>query len=294
MLIKAFGDIRPALILTVPLTIEKIYKNRIAPTLEKPLMKMLVGIPMVNKIIFKKIYDKLNDLFGGKLKELIIGGAPFNHTVEKFFRKIKFPYTVGYGMTECGPLISYASWNTTKYGAAGRVVDELELRIDSNDPQHIPGEIMVKGTHVMMGYYKNEKATVEVLDKEGWLRTGDMATVDNEGNIFIKGRSKTMLLGPSGQNIYPEELESMLNNLPFVLESLVLQREEKLVALVFPDAEAMAKAGVSEEKLPEIFMGYLHHINHDVPKYMNIADVEIMEQEFEKTPKRNIKRFLYK
>jgi long-chain acyl-CoA synthetase len=292
-IINAFGEIRPALILTVPLTIEKIYKNRISPTISQPLIRILIHVPLINRIILMKIYKKLYDLFGGRLRELVIGGAPLNHTVEKFFRKIRFPYTVGYGMTECGPLISYAAWKTTPYGAAGRIVNELELRVDSPDPLNIPGEILVRGRHVMLGYYKNDEATREVLDEDGWLHTGDMATVDNSGNIFIRGRTKSMLLGPSGQNIYPEELESILNNMPLVLESLVVQRDHKLTALIFPDADAMSKAGVKEESLDHVMKGYIHDLNHQVPKYMRIADFEIRKAEFEKTPKRNPKRFLY-
>jgi long-chain acyl-CoA synthetase len=292
-IITAFGDVRPALILTVPLTIEKIYKNRIQPMIGKPAMKVLMHLPFIKRIIYKKIHQKLYALFGGRLKELVIGGAPFNHTVEKFFRKIGFPYTVGYGMTECGPLISYASWKTTRYGAAGRVVDELELKIDSEDPLNVPGEIFVRGSHVMLGYYKNEAATREVLDEDGWLHTGDIATIDKHRNIFIRGRSKSMLLGPSGQNIYPEELESILNNMPLIMESLVVQRDEQLVAMIFPDSESMEKAGVKEDQLPDIFKHYLHELNHHVPKYMRVADFEIRSAEFEKTPKRNPKRFLY-
>jgi len=293
LIITAFGEIKPALILTVPLTIEKIYKNRIKPSINSPSLKFLLHVPIINKIIHKKIHKKLYDMFGGRLKELIIGGAPFNHTVEKFFRKIKFPYTVGYGMTECGPLISYASWRTTKFGAAGRVVNELELKIDSRDPYRIPGEIWVKGSHVMAGYYKNEAATREVMDDEGWLHTGDIATIDKQGNIYIRGRSKSVLLGPSGQNIYPEELESILNNRSLVLESLIVKRDEHLVALIVPDPDAMAKDGISADQLPDIFKGYVHDLNHEVPKYMRVADFEIRQSEFEKTPKRNPKRFLY-
>jgi len=292
-IITAFGEIKPALILTVPLTIEKIYKNRLKPTISKPLMNLLIHLPLLNKLILKKIHKKLYQMFGGRLKELVIGGAPFNHEVERFFKKIRFPYTVGYGMTECGPLISYASWKTTRRGAAGRVVNELELKIDSPDPFLVPGEILVRGTHVMLGYYKNEEATGQVIDKEGWLHTGDMATTDRQGNLFIRGRSKSMLLGPSGQNIYPEELESVLNNLPVIMESLVVQRNDQLVALIVPDADAVKNAGISEEHLPDVIKGYIHDLNHQVPKYMRVADFEIRKTEFEKTPKRNPKRFLY-
>ena len=197
-------------------------------------------------------------------------------------------------MTECGPLISYASWKTTKLGASGRVVDELELKIDSPDPYHTTGEILVKGSHVMMGYYKNEEATRQVIDEGGWLHSGDLGVIDRQGNIYIKGRSKSMILGPSGKNIYPEELEAHLNNRFMVMESLVLERDEKLVALIYPDYDAVEKARHSREELSKIFKGYIHDLNHHVPKYMMVSDFEIHETEFEKTPKRSIKRFLYK
>ncbi len=293
-IITAFQEIKPALILTVPLMIEKIYKNRVKPGISKPLVRILLGVPLVNNLILRKIYDKLYQTFGGNLKELVIGGAPFNPEVECFFRRIGFPFTVGYGMTECGPLISYASWKTTRPGAAGRVVDELELVIDSPDPFNIPGEIRVRGSHVMTGYYKNDEESRKVLDEEGWLSTGDIALKDAAGNIYIKGRSKSLILGPSGQNIYPEELESMLNSKPIVLESLIVERDQKLFALICPDKEAMAAAGVIDEQVEHIFRHYVHEINHHVPKYMRIADFEIRKTEFEKTPKRNPKRFLYK
>jgi long-chain acyl-CoA synthetase len=233
------------------------------------------------------------DVFGGNFRELVIGGAPFNGQAESFFRKIGFPFTVGYGMTECGPLISYASWKTTKLGASGRVVDELELKIDSNHPQKIEGEILVKGNHVMLGYYKNEEATSAVLEKDGWLHTGDLGVIDSKGNIHIKGRSKSMILGPSGKNIYPDEIESILNNRFLVMESLIIERDNQLIALIFPDSDAMGKAGVTRENLPDIFQGYIHDLKHRLPKYIHVTGFEIVESEFEKTPKRSIKRFLY-
>lgn len=293
IIMQAFQEIRPALILSVPLVIEKIYKSQLIPALRKPPVNILIHIPLLNRLIYKKIKAKMVDVFGGNFRELVIGGAPFNTEAERFFRKIKFPFTVGYGMTECGPLISYASWKTTQLGASGRVVDELNVKIDSPDPHHQAGEILVNGNHVMLGYYKNEDATRQVIDPDGWLHTGDLGVMDKQGNIYIKGRSKTMILGSSGKNIYPEEIESILNNRFMVMESLVIDRNEKLIALIYPDSDAMEKAGVTKEHLPETFKAYLHDLNHHLPKYMRVADFEIVETEFEKTPKRSIKRFLY-
>ncbi len=293
IIMQAFQEIRPALILSVPLVIEKIYKSQLIPALRKPTVKILSHTPLLNQLIYRKIRKKMVDVFGGNFRELVIGGAPFNKQAESFFRKINFPFTVGYGMTECGPLISYASWKTTELGASGRVVDELEVRIDSPEPTKTAGEILVKGNHVMLGYYKNEEATRAVLDENGWLHTGDLGVIDSKGNIYIKGRSKSMILGPSGKNIYPEEIESILNNRFLVMESLIIEREQLLTAVIYPDADAMEKAGVTREKLPEIFKGYLHDLNHRLPKYMFVSGFEITESEFEKTPKRSIKRFLY-
>lgn len=293
IIMQAFQEIRPSLILSVPLVIEKIYKSQILPALRKPAIKFLLWHPVLNKLIYKKIRKKMVEVFGGNFRELVIGGAPFNPQAEQFFRKMKFPFTVGYGMTECGPLISYASWKTTRQGASGRPVDELEVRIDSPDPLHQSGEILIRGNHVMLGYYKNEEATRAVIDGDGWLHSGDLGTIDAEGNIYIRGRSKSMILGPSGKNIYPEEIESVLNNRFMVLESLVIERQGKLVALICPDLDAMERAGHKKEELPGIFRGYIHDLNHHVPKYMRVADFEITQTEFEKTPKKSIKRFLY-
>jgi len=293
VIMQAFQEIRPALILSVPLVIEKIYKTQILPVFRKPLLHALIRIPLLNIILYKKIRQKMVEVFGGNFRELVIGGAPFNIQAERFFKKMKFPFTVGYGMTECGPLISYASWETTHIGASGRAVDELEVRIDSPDPHKIAGEILMKGSHVMLGYYKNEEATRAVIDDQGWLHSGDLGIIDHAGNIYIRGRSKSMILGPSGKNIYPEEIESVLNNRFLVMESLVIEREDKLIALIYPDYDAMEKAGHSKEELPEIFKSYIHDLNHHMPKYIRIADFEIVASEFEKTPKRSIKRFLY-
>jgi len=294
IIMQAFREICPALILSVPLVIEKIYKSQLIPVFRKPLMKILIHTPLLNQIIYKKIRDKMIAVFGGNFRELVIGGAPFNKEAERFFKKMNFPFTVGYGMTECGPLISYASWKTTRLGASGRVVDELELRIDSTDPFRVAGEILLRGNHVMLGYYKNEEATRTVIDSDGWLHSGDLGVVDKHGNIFIKGRSKSMILGPSGKNIYPDEIESILNNRFLIMESLIIERGEKMIALIYPDDDAMVRAGVKKEQLPELFKAYLHDLHHRLPKYIRIADFEIVSSEFEKTPKKSIKRFLYK
>ena len=294
IIMQAFQEIKPALILSVPLVIEKIYKTQILPLFRKQAINIMMTIPGINILIHNKIRKKLFLVFGGNFKELVIGGAAFNMEAERFFIKIKFPFTVGYGMTECGPLISYASSKTTQLGASGRAVDELEIKIDSADPFHTTGEILVRGSHVMLGYYKNENATTQVLDADGWLHTGDLGVTDKHGNIYIKGRSKSMILGPSGKNIYPEELESHLNNRFMVMESLVLERDEKLIALICPDYDAVEKAGHTKEELSKILGGYIHDLNHHVPKYMMVSGFEIHATEFEKTPKRSIKRFLYK
>ncbi len=294
IIMQAFQEIRPALILSVPLVIEKIYKTQLLPVIRKPQMRILLAIPGVNLLLYKKIRDKMIAVFGGNFRELVIGGAPFNTQAEQFFKKMGFPFTVGYGMTECGPLISYASWKTTRLGASGRAVDELEVRIDSADPQHVAGEILMRGNHVMLGYYKNEEATRAVIDSDGWLHSGDLGVIDRDGNIYIKGRSKNMILGPSGKNIYPEEIESVLNNRFMVMESLIIERDEKLLALICPDYDAVEKAGHTREELDTIFKGYIHDLNHRLPKYINIAGFEITPAEFEKTPKRSIKRYLYR
>lgn len=294
IIMQAFSEVRPALILSVPLVIEKIYKAQILPALRSPLARFLLPVPILNQLVYKKVRKKMIDVFGGKFRELVIGGAPFNREAEIFFRKMKFPFTVGYGMTECGPLISYASWKTTKKGASGRPVDELEVRIDSADPRHVSGEILIRGSHVMKGYYKNDEATKAVIDENGWLHSGDLGIMDVHGNIFIRGRSKSMILGPSGKNIYPEEIEARLNNRFMVMESLVIERDNKLIALIYPDSDAMGKAGISHEQLPGVFKTYLNELNHYLPKYSRVSDFEIVSTEFEKTPKRSIRRFLYK
>ena len=290
---QAFGKIRPHLILSVPLIIEKIYKKRIQPAIQKPLMKVLLKVPGLSGILHKKVREKLVETFGGRFFEIVIGGAPLSAEVEKFFRKIRFPFTIGYGMTECGPLISYAAWNRTMPASAGCLVDRMMVRIDSEDPYNIVGEIQVKGENVMLGYYKNEQATRDVFTGDGWLRTGDLGVIDAQNFIYIKGRSKNMILGPSGQNIYPEEIEAMLSNMPYVAECVVVDRNHKLVALVFPDKEAMKNDEISEVRLNQIMRENQGKLNHDLPRYENISEIILVDEEFEKTPKKNIKRYKY-
>jgi long-chain acyl-CoA synthetase len=293
IIVQAFKEIRPTLILSVPLVIEKIFKKQLLPVINKPHMKILLTIPGINKILHKKIKEKLVETFGGRFHEIVIGGAAFNPEAERFFRKIGFQFTVGYGMTECGPLISYTSWNTTKLGGSGKPVDTLEVTIDSSDPQKEIGEIILRGDNVMMGYYKNEKATREIIDDKGWMHTGDLGVMDKEGNIFIKGRSKSMLLGPSGKNIFPEEIEAVINNMDYIAESLVISEDNKLIGLIYPDYEAIKKDNISEEQLTAILDETRKAVNERVPDFMAVHKFRIHPEEFAKTPKRSIKRFLY-
>jgi long-chain acyl-CoA synthetase len=293
ILIQAFKEIRPRLILSVPLVIEKIYKKQLLPVISKPLMKILLAIPGINRILYNKICKTLTETFGGRFKEVVIGGAAFNPEAEKFFKKIGFKFSVGYGMTECGPLISYASWDTTKLGASGRAVDTLEVTIDSPDPQKQLGEIILRGDNVMLGYYKNEKATKDIIDDKGWMHTGDLGIIDKEGNIFIKGRSKTMILGPSGKNIFPDEIEAIINNMDYIAESLVISEDNKLVGLIFPDYEMMKRDNISEEQLLKILDATRKEVNERIPDFMAVNKFRIHPEEFAKTPKRSIKRFLY-
>ncbi len=293
VIIQAFGEIKPRLVLSVPLVIEKIFKKQLLPVINKPAMKILLAIPGINKMLYKKIRDKLTNTFGGRFHEIVIGGAAFNPEAEKFFRKIGFRFTVGYGMTECGPLISYASWDTTKLGASGRPVDTLEVTIDSSDPRKEIGEIILRGENVMTGYYKNEKATRDIIDENGWMHTGDLGIIDEEGNIFIKGRSKSMLLGPSGKNIFPEEIEAVINNMDYIAESLVISEDNKLVVLIYPDDEAVKRDAISEEHLLQILEDTRKIVNERLPEYMTVSKFRLHPEEFAKTPKRSIKRFLY-
>lgn len=295
ILIKALGEVRPRLILSVPLLIEKIYKSRLKPALDKTAVKVLTKIPLVSSAILKKIRKKLVDVFGGNFIEIVIGGAALNEEVERFLRKIKFPYTVGYGMTECGPLISYTGWPKNKFQAVGRLMDTLQIRIDTTitDKDDGTGEVQVTGENVMDGYYKNEDATRSAIDDEGWLRTGDIGYIDDEGFIYLKGRYKDMLLGASGQNIYPEEIEARLNNLPYVEESLVIEKEKKLVALVYPNMDAVDAEELGEEQVQEKMEANRQTLNAQLPAYSRVIKIELYPEEFEKTPTRKIKRYLY-
>jgi long-chain acyl-CoA synthetase len=293
VLIKSFGEIKPNLIYLVPLILEKIYKKRLLPTLQKPVMKVLLKVPGINGILHKKIKEKLVGTFGGNFMEVVIGGAALSAEVETFLRKIKFPFSIGYGMTECGPLISYAPWDEMRLHSAGTLVDRMEIRIESEDPYNKVGEIQVRGTNVMLGYYNNDEANRNTFTSDGWLKTGDLGIIDKENFVYIKGRSKNMLLGPSGQNIYPEELEARLNNMNMVLECVVVQRDHKLTALIYPDYEAMKTEGIEEAALPVIMEENRKLFNTQVPGYEQLSKIEFVKDEFEKTPKRNIKRYLY-
>ena len=294
IILKAFAEVRPSVIITVPLILEKIIRNNVFPLLDKPMMKLLLKVPYLDDHLLAKIKEKLMESFGGNLKEIIVGGAPLNPDVEKFLYRINFPVTVGYGMTECGPLISYAPSSISKPRAVGKIVDRMEVKIDSPDPHTVPGNIMVRGENLMKGYYKNEKATKEVFpDNSGWLNTGDMGVIDDDGFIFISGRSKSMILGPSGQNIYPEEIEAKLNILPYVNESLIIDEGGSLVALIHPDFDAANSMHLSEDALEKIMDDNLVSLNEMLPAYSKVKRYKIMDVEFEKTPKRSIKRFLY-
>ncbi len=294
ILLGAFAEVKPKLIVAVPLVIEKIVKTRVFPMLEKPLMKLLMHIPFVDDRLMAKIKQGLTDAFGGNLKELIIGGAGLNKDVETFLRKIQFPYTVGYGMTECGPLICYSSWDKQKQASCGHAVDRMELRVDSPDPATTPGVLWVRGANVMKGYYKNDEATQACMGADGWMNTGDIAQIDKDGYVFIRGRDKNMILGPSGQNIYPEEIEQQLNNLPYVAESLIVSRDGKLVALIHPDYENATKQGLDDAAVDKQMRDNLKTLNAALPSFSQISDMQIFTEEFEKTPKRSIKRFMYK
>ena len=294
ILIEAMQMVKPTVICCVPLILEKIYRKQVLPLLEKGPMSIAMKIPLLNSAIYSAIRKKLIDSFGGEVVIFIVGGAPMNQETEAFLLKIKFPITVGYGMTECAPLISFTTDDLFKAGSCGMYIKEyLDLRIDSPDPEHTAGEIIVKGEHVMLGYYKNEKDTHAVLDPDGWLHTGDMATMDPDGTLYIRGRSKTMILSGNGQNIYPEEIEDKLNNMYLVLESLVLEHNGKLHALVVPDYEQAEREGVDKNDLPQIMENNLKELNTVVAGYEHVAAITIYPTEFEKTPKRSIKRYLY-
>lgn len=293
IIMDAFSKVNPTLVLAVPLIIEKIIQNRVFPELRKQPVKFLTLIPFLRKKIYKKVADKVTAIFGNKLIEVVIGGAALNKEVGDFLSEIKFPYTVGYGMTECGPLITYEYWETYKRGSCGKVVDRMEMHIAPSENEKEAGEIVVKGQNIMLGYYKNPEATQAVLDESGWLKTGDLGVIDEDGFLYIRGRSKTMILGPSGQNIYPEEIESLFNSSVYVSESLIIEENGKLVALIYPDKEYMDKHNIKEKDYSQLFSNEMKTINKRLPGYSQIVNFRLQEQEFEKTPKRSIKRFLY-
>jgi long-chain acyl-CoA synthetase len=294
IIFQAFADVKPHIVIAVPLIIEKIIKKNVLPKLETLKMKVLLKVPIINDKIKATVREQMIQGFGGNFYEVIIGGAAFNQEVEKLLKSIDFPYTVGYGMTECGPIICYEDWKRFKPGSCGKAAPRMEVRIDSPDPQNIVGEILTRGDNVMLGYYKNPEATAQILDADGWLHTGDLGVMDEEGNVTIKGRSKNMLLGPSGQNIYPEEIEEKLNNLPFVAECIVIQQNDnKLVALIYPDFEDAYSQGMSDSDIEAAMEENRTMLNAELPAYSQISRIKIYPEEFEKTPKKSIKRFLY-
>lgn len=293
IIMTTVAQIHPRIISCVPLVVEKLFKQEILPRIDNKLGKLLLKVPFISDKIKERAREESMQLFGGNISEIIIGGAPFNAEVEAFLKKINFPYSVGYGMTECGPIIAHSPWNEIAYMSCGRAADRMELRINSSDPEHIPGELMCRGMNTMLGYYKNEEATAAVLDKDGWLRTGDMAIINRDGQVFIKGRCKNMLLSASGQNIYPEEIEAKLNNMPFVNESLIIMSRDKLVALVYPDIDEALKNGMDEKALMAMLDESRLELNKELPAYSQLTRIVFRNEEFEKTAKKSIKRYLY-
>ena len=291
LLLGAMAEVKPYLVITVPLVMGKIFKSKVAPVVNKPVMKVLTAIPGINQIIFKKIRTTLLNAFGGKVREIVMGGAALNPDVEKWFKKFKLPFTVGYGMTEAAPLMAYEDWWEFASKSCGKAIDTVEVRIDSEDPYTKVGEIQARGMNIMSGYYKNEEATKAAFTEDGWMRTGDLGLLDKKGNIFIKGRSKNMILSANGQNIYPEEIEAAVNNQPYIIESVVVNRGARLVALVYADAEKAKAEGTDLEAYKAVIMA---EVNKSMPSYSKINIVEYMDQPFEKTPKMSIKRFMYK
>ena len=291
---QAFSDVRPQIIIAVPLVIEKIIRKKVFPKLQTGTVRLLRNLPIINKKVEEKICEQVKQAFGGRFYEVIIGGAAFNQEVEQFLHRINFPYTVGYGTTECAPIICYSDYQSFVPGSCGRAVIHMEVKIDSPDPANVPGEILARGTNVMLGYYKNIEATRQTIDSDGWYHTGDLGTMDAYGNVFIKGRSKNMLLGPSGQNIYPEEIEDKLNSMPLVVESMVVQRDTKLVGLVYPDYEEAKNQGLAQSDIEAQMQQNLQDLNLVQPAYCKLAAIEIQDKEFEKTPKKSIKRYMYK
>lgn len=293
IIFDAFGKVRPIIIIAVPLIIEKIIRKSVLPKLQKPIMRIATKIPVINNIIYGKIRKRMLKAFGGNVLEIIMGGAALSPDIDALLHRMKFPYTVGYGATECAPIIAYSDWKEAKIGSCGKAALNMEVKILSSDPEKVPGEIIARGPNVMLGYYKNPTATAETIDKDGWYHTGDLGIIDKEGYIFIKGRSKNMLLGANGQNIYPEEIEARLNELPFVAESLVIQKGEKFIGLVYPDHDALAEAGIQGDGIAAKMEETRRLLNQQIPAYEHLSAIQIMPEEFEKTPKKSIKRYLY-
>ena len=291
---QAFADVKPRIVIAVPLVVEKIIKKKVLPQLEKNIWaQLMLNLPILSDIVKKRICEQVTAGFGGNFIEVIIGGAPLNKEVESFLKSINFRYMVGYGMTECAPIISYEGWEKFKPYSCGKAAPRMEIKIDSSDPQNIPGEILVKGMNVMLGYYKNPEATKAVMTDDGWMRTGDLGVLDEEGNLTIRGRSKNMILGAGGQNIYPEEIEGQLNSMPYVSESIVIQQDDKLVGLVYPDFDLASKEGIQNGKMATVMEENRVLLNQKLPGYCQISKIKIFYEEFEKTPKKSIKRYLY-
>ena len=293
VLLDAFARVKPKLVLAVPLIIEKIVNKSVLPKLQKGAAKVMSQIPLLNQLVYSKVRKSMIEAFGGNLNEVVIGGAAINPDVEKFLRKVRFPYTVGYGMTECGPLISYSYWTAFKEHSCGKVVDRMQVRIDSDNPHNTVGEIQTKGANLMMGYYKNEEATSHTFTDDGWLKTGDLGLLDKDNFVFIKGRDKNMILGPSGQNIYPEEIEEKINSSPYVSESLAIEENRKIVVLIVPDFEVLREHGIDSDQMDTFFGKLISEVNAKLHGYSRIASFRLRDEEFEKTPKRSIKRFKY-
>ena len=293
IIMQALAEVKPYVIIAVPLVIEKIYKTKVKPILEKEGIKVLMKLPVLNQVVMSKIRTELVNAFGGEFYEVIIGGAAFNKEVEAFFKKMGFPFTVGYGMTECAPIITYDDWQVEKLYSCGKAAPNMEIRIASADPKNIPGEIQVKGANVFLGYFKNEDATAEVLTEDGWFRTGDMGVMDEDGSLFIKGRTKCMILGPSGQNIYPEEVETVINSQPYVVDSLVVEDNGGLTALIYPDFQQGSREGMTQDAFIKYMEGTLADLNKELPNYAKLKKIEVMSEDFERTPKKSIKRYLY-
>ena len=290
---QAFSEVKPAVIIAVPLVIEKIIRKKVFPKIQNNRMRLLLNMPVLNRKVNQKICEQVKNAFGGRFYEIIIGGAAFNQEVEQFLKRINFPYTVGYGATECAPIICYADYHDFVPGSCGKPVVHMEVRIDSEDPENVPGEILARGLNVMLGYYKNEEATRQTLDKDGWYHTGDLGTIDANGNVFIKGRSKNMLLSANGQNIYPEEIEDKLNSMALVNESIVIQQGDKLVGLVHPDYDEAKGMRLTNDDIVAVMEQNRQELNAEMPAYSKLSTIKIQEEEFEKTPKKSIKRYLY-